>query len=271
MKRALLVGLSVVAFSVGQASAADIPVKAPRMAPVVAPAFTWTGCYIGGNIGGKWVRTSGSASIGPSALTAGSTVVFPDADTSTLIGGGQVGCNWQAPGSNWVFGIEGDLDWQRWSRTNTLVGTLPPLFVPGDSFDWRSNWQGSVRGRLGYAWDRFLIYATGGAAVTNLTVGTNFIATTAGGFAFPATITSESRTIWGPTVGGGVEYAFTNFLTAGIEGRYSWYGSQSFNGGPLAVAATGAIAAPVFTFAPTSQSVKLETFEVMGKINFKIF
>src|SRR3954451_1554666 len=149
MKRALLVGLSVVTLSVGQASAADLPVKARPMAPI-AVAYNWTGCYIGGNVGGKWVRTSGSANIGPSLLTAPSTAVFADADSSTLIAGGQIGCNWQAPGSNWVFGVEGDLDWQRWTRTST-IGTVgvPPLFVTGDTFDWRSNWQGSDRGRVG--------------------------------------------------------------------------------------------------------------------------
>src|SRR5436309_11244427 len=65
MKRALLVGLSLVAFSAVQASAADLPVKARPMAPV-AVAYNWTGCYIGGNVGGKWIRTSGSATIGAS-------------------------------------------------------------------------------------------------------------------------------------------------------------------------------------------------------------
>src|SRR5438477_6711262 len=130
MKRALLVGLSLVAFSAVQASAADLPVKARPMAPVVT-AFNWTGCYIGGNVGGKWVRTSGSTDVAAAGIGAAGSIVWADADNSTLIAGGQVGCNYQAPGSNWVFGIEGDLDWQRWSRVNTVGTVFPFQFVTG--------------------------------------------------------------------------------------------------------------------------------------------
>ena len=110
-----------------------------------------------------------------------------------------------------------------------------------------------------------MIYATGGAAFTNVTVGTNFIAIGI----FPATLASDSKTLVGATVGGGLEYAFTNNFSAGIEGRYSWYGSQTFNGGLLATVFTPATGA--FTFAAASQTYKLDTFEVMGKLNFKIF
>jgi outer membrane immunogenic protein len=253
------------------AAAADLPVKVQPM-PAVAPAYSWTGCYIGGNVGGKWVRTSGSVDVGPTttpgALGAPGTVLFGNADTSTLVGGGQVGCNYQPAGSNWVFGVEGDVDWQRWSRTNTLANTPPFPFVAGDSFEWRSNWQASARGRIGYAWDRWMIYATGGAAFANVTVGTNFIATGI----FPADIQSAGKTVWGPTVGGGFEYAFTNNFSFGVEGRYSWYGSQTYNGGLLATVFNPVAVGPgTFTFAPATQTVRLETFEVMAKLNWKLF
>jgi len=182
------------------ALAADLPVKARPMAPVMAAAYNWTGCYIGGNVGGKWVRTSGSVDIAgtavPGPLGAPASIPFAAADTSTLIAGGQVGCNYQAAGSNWVFGLEGDADWQRWSRTSTLVAPVTPPFVAGDIFDIRSRWQASARGRIGYAWDRLMIYATGGAAFTNVTVGTNFIVFGV----FPATLASDSKTILGATV-----------------------------------------------------------------------
>jgi outer membrane immunogenic protein len=270
MRTAALVSSILIAGAL-PAMAADLPVKARPMAPVVT-AYNWTGCYIGGNVGGKWVRTSGSVDVAAAgagaAATAAGSVLLPAADTSTLIAGGQVGCNYQAAGSNWVFGLEGDADWQRWSRTSLLAAPLPFPFITGDVFDIRSRWQASARGRIGYAWDRLLIYATGGAAFTDVTVGTNFIATTNGGIAFPATVGSVSKTLVGATVGGGFEYAFTNNFSAGIEGRYSWYGSQTFAGGPVATFGAGA---GVFTFAPTSQTYKLDTFEVMGKLNFKIF
>ena len=268
---AIALGIASIVSTALPAAAADLPVKVAPM-PAVAAAYNWTGCYVGGNVGGKWVRTSGSVDVGPTtaagALGAPGSVLFGNADISTLIGGAQVGCNYQPAGSNWVFGAEGDVDWQRWSRSN-LVGAPSPLpFVAGDIFDWRSTWQASARGRIGYAWDRLMIYATGGAAFTNVTVGANFIATGI----FPATILSDSRTVWGPTVGGGFEYAFTNNFSFGVEGRYSWYGSQTYNAGLLATVFTPVAVGPgTFTFAPATQTVKLETFEVMAKLNWKLF
>jgi outer membrane immunogenic protein len=266
MRTAALVSSILIAGAL-PAFAADLPVKARPMAPVMAAAYNWTGCYIGGNVGGKWVRTSGSVDVAAAGVGAAGSVLLPAADTSTLIFGGQVGCNYQAPGSNWVFGLEGDADWHRWSRTSTLVAPVPFPFIANDVFDIRSRWQASARGRIGYAWDRLMIYATGGAAFTNVTVGTNFIATGV----FPATVVSDSKTILGATVGGGFEYAFTNNFSAGIEGRYSWYGSQTYNAGLLATVLPAGAAPGAFTFAPAQQTYKLDTFEVMGKLNFKIF
>jgi outer membrane immunogenic protein len=266
--------IGLLAVSAAPALAADLPLKARPM-PAIAAVYNWSGCYIGGNVGGKWVRTSGSVDVGPTGtgtgLGAPGSVLFGKADTSTLMGGGQVGCNYQPVGTNWVFGIEGDFDWQRWSRTNIVGGTLPFPFVAGDTFDLRSNWQASARGRIGYAWDRVLLYATGGAAFTNLKVGTNFIATTAGGIAFPATVVSDEKTLVGWTVGGGLEYAFTNNWIAGIEGRYSNYGTTTFNSGLVATVFTPAVVAGggTFTFAPATQTIKLETFEVMGRLSYK--
>jgi outer membrane immunogenic protein len=245
------------------AVAADMAVKARPMP--VAVAYNWSGCYIGGNVGGKWARTSGSvdvpAATGPGGASgAASTPLFSN-DAGTFIGGGQVGCNWQS--GNWVFGIEGDADGQRWSTSRTLLpGVLPP-FVPGDVFDIRSDWQASVRGRIGYAWDRTLLSATGGAAFTNVRVGTNFIPF--GGF--PATVAFDSKNLVGGTVGAGVEYAVSDNWTVGVEGRYTWYGRQTYNAGSLAT--IGFAPAGPFTFAPSTQSIRLETAEVMLKANWK--
>ena len=178
-----------------------------------------------------------------------------------LLGGGQVGCNWQS--GNWVFGIEGDADGQRWSSSRILgPGQVTPL-IPGDVYDIRSDWQASVRGRIGYAWDRTLLYATGGVAFTNVRAGSNFIA--AGGF--PATVAFDSKNLVGGTIGAGVEYAVTNNWTLGVEGRYTWYGRQTFNAGT--VASFGFPPAGPFTFAPATQTLTVETAEVMFKANWK--
>jgi outer membrane immunogenic protein len=271
MKRILGATVGLLAAS-ATAMAADLPVKAPMVAPVMAPAFSWSGCYIGGNVGGKWAQSDGSVTVAPAGIGAGGLVAFGRTESSSLIAGGQLGCNIQT--GNWVFGLEGDADWQRlrFSRTLGTAAVLPFPFVAGDFFDFRSDWQASARGRLGYAWDRWMIYATGGAAFINAKVGTNFIATTAGGVAFPATLTTDEKTLVGWTIGGGLEYAVTNNWIVGIEGRYSNYGTTTFNGGAVATVFTPSTVAPgagTFTFAPSTQTLKLETFEVMGRLSYK--
>jgi outer membrane immunogenic protein len=194
MKHAMILAVSLLALGNAPAMAADIPVKARPVVPVAA-AYTWTGCYIGGSVGGKGARTSGTVDVGPTGtgvgLGAPGSIVLPGVTSSTLTLGGQLGCNWQS--SNWVFGLEGDAHWQRWSRTTTLVGAQPFPFIAGDFYDIRSRWQASARGRIGYAWDRTLFYVTGGIAA----------------------------------------------------------------------------AAGTFTFAPVTQRVKIETFEIMAKLNWK--
>ena len=234
-------------------------------APPPVMTYNWTGCYIGGNLGGKAADTRNDVTIAGSPFTAASTLRFGrnDFDSSTFIGGGQIGCNWQAPGSNWVWGIEGDADAQRWRRTMLTAGPgLPPLFVAGDDFTLRSDWQASIRGRLGYAWDRWMLYATGGVAFTEVRADSNFIVVGA----FPATLATSRKTMVGATAGVGLEYAFANNWSFGLEGRYSWYERETFGAGDVAVFLQPG-AAPVFTFSPASQSVRLETLEVTARLS----
>jgi outer membrane immunogenic protein len=263
MKRTLILGLGLASLTILPAAAADLPVKARPAPPPIVTAYNWSGCYIGGNAGGKWASTSDDVNIGATTSTASTTVGFGRSTVGTFVGGGQIGCNWQAAGSNWVFGVEGDADWQRWSTSRTLGATVPP-FVAGDTFDARSDWQASARGRIGYAFDRTLFYVTGGAAFTNIKVGSNFIATGI----FPATVASDSKTLFGATLGGGLEYAFTNNWSVGVEGRYTWYGTQTFNGGQVAAFSPGG-AAVTFLFAPATQSIRLDTFEATARLNYK--
>lgn len=269
MKHALVFATGLLALGAVPAVAADLgrmPVKAPLMAPI---AYNWSGCYIGANGGGKWASTRGDVAVGATGTAlAGSPAVgvtFDRQNASTGIVGGQIGCNWQAPGSNWVFGVEGDADWQRWSTSRTLLPGVPAPLVAGDVFDIRSRWQGSARGKVGYAWDRWMMYVTGGAAFTNVRVGSNFIQFGI----FPAAFAEDSKTLFGATVGGGIEYAITNNWSAGVEARYSWYGTQTFDGGTFAAFAVPAGAAVTFLNAPATQTVRLDTFEVTGRLNYK--
>jgi outer membrane immunogenic protein len=244
---------------VGAASAADMAVKAR---PMPVAAYSWTGCYIGLSAGAKGVATKDTVNIPATALTPASSLYLGRLEDETWIAGGQVGCNFQS--GNWVFGIEGDAHAQRWGTSSTLVGVLPALFVAGDSFDLRSDWQASARGRIGYAMDRTLFYVTGGAAFTQVRASSNWIPIGP----FPGTIAYDSRTLTGGTIGAGVEYAVTNNFTLGLEGRYSYYGNQRFNAGSVAV--FGPIgAAPTFVFSDTYRDVKIETGEVIFRANWK--
>ena len=262
MNRLLLATATLSAIiSAGSAMAADMPLKAPIIKPV--PIFSWTGCYFGGNVGGKTARVSGSVDIpaatglgGPSP--ASSFGLSDNLEASTVIFGGQVGCNYQA--GPVVFGIEADADWHNWSRTQTVL-TAPVLFVPGDTFDIRSRWQSSARGRVGYAFDRYLIYATGGVAWTNLQVGSNFIAFGP----FPATVVSDSKTLTGATLGGGFEMAIWQNFSFGVEGRYTWYDNNTFNSGLVATSLANG-----FTTAPATTRFRLVTIEGMAKLNYRL-
>jgi outer membrane immunogenic protein len=169
MKRILLASVGVLALAglVGTASAADLSRQAPvYKAPVYAPPmYNWTGLYVGLNGGGGW----GTADFQGTSW-----------DVSGGLIGGTIGYNWQL--GTWVLGLEGDIDW------SNIKGNFGPL-------ETKNEFLSTVRGRVGYSFDRWMPYATGGLAVGNLKAS-------APGFA------SESSTNAGWTVGAGVEFAF---------------------------------------------------------------
>lgn len=221
MKLTIYAGLASTLL-IGSAAAADLraPVKAPPPAPVIV-AYNWTGFYIGAHVGGAWGRkewvdfeTGGFGPLGSH-------------DVSGFLAGGQVGVNWQAPGSNWVLGIEGDGSWTDASGDHTFG----PL-----SMHSKLKWLATVTGRLGYAWDRVLIYAKGGVAFAGIEHDLLF------GVAAPiAASADKSRTGW--TVGGGIEYAFAGNWSFKAEYNFMDFGDKDVTfvgpiggpGGPLRI------------------------------------
>lgn len=187
MKKFLLASVGLVAIGTVAASAADIPqrVVPPRQPVVVAPVFTWTGAYVGINGGYGWGRSNFSA-----PFTTGSF------DVSGGLVGGTLGYNYQF--GQTVFGIEGDIDWSGIEGSAACGATTCQT---------RNNWLGTVRGRLGYSFDRFMPYVTGGLAVGD--IETN-IAGIGGG--------RDTKAGW--TVGGGVEAALDGPWTAKLEYLY---------------------------------------------------
>jgi outer membrane immunogenic protein len=149
----------------------------------MSPLYNWTGFYIGINGGGAWGRSDWDAIPGEFDISGGMV-------------GGTIGYNWQT--AAWVFGLEGDADWAN-INGSTTGGTCFGLPCKAEN-----NFLATVRGRLGYAFDRFMPYVTGGLAVGN-------IKTSYPGF----TTVDDTNAGW--TAGGGIEFAFAGNWTAKVE------------------------------------------------------
>jgi outer membrane immunogenic protein len=232
----------------GAALAADMPLKAPPP-PVVV--YNWTGCYGGVNVGWKEGRFRDESVDVP--LTTGpvgnlGTFTVP-ADHINLdrvrgdsaVGGVQAGCRWETT-NHWVFGAEGDFDFAdlKGRTLNRFPGTVGGVtFVPGDTFDNRMRWESSVRAIAGRAFDRFLIYVTGGVAFAEVSMGANFIPTIGvltNGRAglYPGSFGSETNVLTGGTVGAGIAYLLSKNFEIGAEYRYTRYASGDFSVGQVA-------------------------------------
>jgi outer membrane immunogenic protein len=238
-------------------AAADLGARPITKAPIAAPiaAYNWSGCYIGANGGGKWGRYSGDVATAgvvgfafPGALP-GVVTANNDDFSSGGMGGGQIGCQWQS--GAFVWGLEGDIDATSVRQTFVAPVGVGGLIAPGDAVEFRNRWQASIRGRIGYAWDRFMIYATGGVAFADVRatlapVGIGFVTF------------EDSQTLTGGTVGGGLEYGITDNLSLGVEYRFSKFGHENF-----AFATTPILGVPV-----TANS-DLETHEVTARLNWR--
>ena len=149
---ALLVGAGSVAM------AADLPPpppapRAPATYVPVAPYYNWTGFYIGGNVGGGW---NGTGTLGD---TLGSTFTVP-ANNVRFLGGGQVGVNYEFWGGV-VVGAEAMFDWVP-NTNNTISATSPGGATASVTIN--NRWLTTATGKLGYAWDRVLLYGKAGGA-----------------------------------------------------------------------------------------------------------
>src|SRR5689334_19905965 len=108
-KSSFMLLAAAIGLAASQASAADLPRKAPAYAPPPPPMMTWTGCYLGGNIGGAFGHFSIDTPFGTASE-----------DGSGFAGGGQIGCDYQFSGG-WVFGIRDNFDWTSNNRTTAFT------------------------------------------------------------------------------------------------------------------------------------------------------
>jgi outer membrane immunogenic protein len=200
---------SFVALTMGgsAAIAADMPLKAPPP-PVV---WSWTGCYIGIEGGGAWGRSRHDSFSQISPLNN----FTPWFNVSGGLAGGEFGCNQQF-GGNWVFGIESDISWTNKKGSSNDTGPAGnPTFTSETKEKWLSTW----RARVGYTWDRTWLYVTGGFASAKVDANVTIPA---------AGIFTDTHTLYGWTVGAGIEYAFWNNWSLKGEYLYARFENQAY-------------------------------------------
>ena len=203
----------------GSAFAAE-PAPVP---PPPVPVFTWSGVYLGGQIGYAWGKDNvswiGTANdLDPAAGKFG-------LGQQGVIGGAHLGYNIQ-PNSWFVAGIEASVDGTSLRKTvNAPMADFAGDTFGSTTFSSNAGVQGSVRGRLGIAWDRVLLFGEGGVAVTSF--NTSYFDTTGFFTGVPGTNATISNTRAGFTFGGGIEYAVTDNWSVQAEYRHSNFGHVS--------------------------------------------
>jgi len=194
----------------GTALAADLPQPAPVQAPAVyvptvAPVYNWGGIYVGINGGWGWGQSNWT--VGPNAVVT--TALTGSTSDNGGVVGGTVGANFQT--GEFVFGVEGD-----WDYSGINTGTTGAVCSTFGACQTGNNWLATARGRVGYAADRVLFFATAGGAFAN--IQTTF-----------AGVQSSSTTQAGWTAGAGVEWAFADNWTAKAEYLYIDLGTWNGN------------------------------------------
>jgi len=231
MKSILLAGASGIALiAATQARAAN-----------ASPAYNWTGCYIGGNVGYGWARSTFN-DVPPSGFLVSGGInpsLSLPIDAGGGLGGGQVGCSFQFAGQ-WVVGIENAL-----SAANITGHALSP---DGSTISDQTKMLATITGRVGYAWDRLLGYVKGGASFAD----DNYE-----GCCYLGTWNASAlRSGW--TVGAGLEWAFLGNWSARFE--YDFYGFGTTN---------VAFQSPVSYFPSSVEAVKQQIQTVMFGINYR--
>lgn len=184
-------------------------------ADISAPAFSWDGIYLG-VVGGYTWNDADVSNV--TFQDSGSPAIKPGIKYSTEFDGGEFGgtLGWNYQTGSLVLGVEGDISYS-WATGDN------DKYSPSFTSDTEMTWFGTARLRAGYAFDRALIYATGGLAYGDVEGKIHD--------RYPSGVisTSDSNGMWGWTIGGGLEYAITNNFS--VKGEYLYYdlGDTDFN------------------------------------------
>jgi outer membrane immunogenic protein len=203
---------------------------------MVVPPPTWTGCYIGGNLGGAWAKASVSGGGGSVSSTG-----------SSFAGGGQIGCDYEF-GGGFVVGIRDMFDGSSGSRSGTFpAGAFGAPLGTSAVANFNNQWFDTLTARIGYAMQpNWLLYFQGGGAWAHTTTNVTFA-----GIQFGQG--SNTRSGW--TIGGGVEWMFMPHWSAFLEYNYMDFSSAS--GGVTA----GGVVFPV--------SAKVQESNVLVGVNYR--
>jgi outer membrane immunogenic protein len=249
MKRLLILAVALTIAS--PSLAADLPARVAKAPPMVSPAWSWTGFYVGAEAGGSWDRdrwTATSLADPPVGAARSPIDITSPRSYNSSAGrvGGYAGYNWMVS-PTWLVGIEGDAAWKDNSSTiggfpgcTIAICTVGFVAVPngliagGDTTRVRSNWDASIRGRVGVlATPDLLLYGTGGVAFEDKQVtgqcGPWQNSFQCNGPPQPApSLVAQTKTLVGWTVGAGAEWHVAgNWLVRG-EYRYADFGTSSY-------------------------------------------
>jgi outer membrane immunogenic protein len=248
--RKLLIATTALAALVGTpALAADMAAPVYKAPPPLAPVYSWTGFYIGGNVG--WLGMdrvnltatpndpATAAFFGPCSAAGGCPNTIGNTSGNGVIGGLQIGYNWQV--QNWVLGIEADGQGTGARTSNSIAVTAPGFATFSGTQSVKEQAFGTVRGRAGVLVSPMLLaYATGGFAWASVKESLS------GGFPSLAQTFAGSNTTtdFGWTIGAGLEWAVGNGWTVGAEYLFARLDGNNSNNNNLVTAPTAAGCTP---------------------------
>jgi outer membrane immunogenic protein len=212
--RSAALALALFLGATAAAVAADLPLPPPAL-PAISQVYDWSGFYVGGNLGAGWSGISDSNF----SDTLGSTFTAPT--NTQFVGGAQVGVNYQFR-SGVVVGAEAVFDWSTVSHNNPVTATDPTGAVGANIGVVDARWMSTATGKLGYAWDRVLLYGKGGAAWVATTSPSISVAGVPASFSSGGSTTNAT---W--TAGFGLEWAFSGNWSVRAEYDYIALPSQS--------------------------------------------
>lgn len=214
--------------------AADVVANQEPASVVVAPAFSWSGFYAGGQIGGSWGDGSFEREVeAANKEPPPNVIVYIDPvdvkkksiDEGNFIGGIYAGYNWQFQ-NNVVAGFDADFAWlDNTARSDENI-PFGEYEVDGYRNKVKQDWMAAVRARLGYAYDRFLPYIAGGVAFTDIEYKHRIFGDVTDIRFDDRSSLSKTRT--GYTLGAGLDYAMTDHIILRAEYRYTDFGDKDF-------------------------------------------